>query len=83
MGSTTELTADDEKRQALARLVEHVLPGRARQCRPPDAVELKATSVFALAIAEASVKCRDGGPLDDPDDLALPYEAHLYWAPRS
>jgi nitroimidazol reductase NimA-like FMN-containing flavoprotein (pyridoxamine 5'-phosphate oxidase superfamily) len=75
MGSATELTADADKLQALARLVDHVLPGRSRQCRPPDAVELKATSVFALALEQASVKCRQGGPLDDRDDLALPYWA--------
>jgi hypothetical protein len=75
MGSATELTAEEEKLRAFARLVDHVLPGRAGQCRPPDAVELKATSVFALALEEASVKCRQGGPLDDRDDLALPYWA--------
>jgi len=75
MGAATELTTAEEKLSALARLVDHVLPGRAGQCRPPDAVELKATSVFALPIEEASVKCREGGPLDDEEDLALPYWA--------
>jgi nitroimidazol reductase NimA-like FMN-containing flavoprotein (pyridoxamine 5'-phosphate oxidase superfamily) len=75
MGSAIELTSDDEKRTALARVVDHVLPGRSGACRPPDAVELKATSVFALALEEASVKCRRGGPLDDAEDLALPYWA--------
>lgn len=75
MGSTTELSTDEEKLQALARLVDHVLPGRSGGCRPPDPVELRATSVFALPIEEASVKCRQGGPLDDREDLALPYWA--------
>jgi nitroimidazol reductase NimA-like FMN-containing flavoprotein (pyridoxamine 5'-phosphate oxidase superfamily) len=75
MGSATELAGDEEKLRALARLVDHVLPGRSGRCRPPDAVELKATSVFALPIEETSVKCRQGGPLDDREDLALPYWA--------
>jgi nitroimidazol reductase NimA-like FMN-containing flavoprotein (pyridoxamine 5'-phosphate oxidase superfamily) len=75
LGSATELVAEHEKRPALARVVDHVLPGRSGQCRPPDAVELKATSVFALALEEVSVKCRRGGPLDDAEDLALPHWA--------
>jgi nitroimidazol reductase NimA-like FMN-containing flavoprotein (pyridoxamine 5'-phosphate oxidase superfamily) len=75
LGGATEVTAGAEKLRALARLVDHVLPGRAAACRPPSAVELKATSVFALPIEEASVKCRGGGPLDDREDLALPYWA--------
>ncbi len=76
-GSTVELTADADKLVALARLVDHVLPGRSLACRPPNALELKATRVFVLPLEEVSVKRRLGGPLDDAEDLALPYWAGI------
>jgi uncharacterized protein len=62
----------DEKRAALHALVEHVVPGRSADARPPNASELRATSVLTLAIEEASAKVRTGGPVDDEADLALP-----------
>jgi nitroimidazol reductase NimA-like FMN-containing flavoprotein (pyridoxamine 5'-phosphate oxidase superfamily) len=62
----------DEKRAALHALVEHVVPGRSADARPPNASELRATSVLTLAIDEASAKVRTGGPVDDEEDLALP-----------
>jgi len=74
LGSVVELDGD-EKDAALARLLEHVLPGRSKECRPPNATELKATTVFALPLEEVSVKQRQGGPLDDAADLELPYWA--------
>jgi nitroimidazol reductase NimA-like FMN-containing flavoprotein (pyridoxamine 5'-phosphate oxidase superfamily) len=74
-GRVDELTDEAEKLRALARLVDHVLAGRSLACRPPNALELKATRVFALALDEVSVKRRSGGPLDDAEDLALPYWA--------
>jgi nitroimidazol reductase NimA-like FMN-containing flavoprotein (pyridoxamine 5'-phosphate oxidase superfamily) len=74
-GCAVELTVDADKLAALARLVEHVLPGRSLACRPPNALELKATRVFALPLEEVSVKQRAGGPLDDEEDLILPYWA--------
>jgi nitroimidazol reductase NimA-like FMN-containing flavoprotein (pyridoxamine 5'-phosphate oxidase superfamily) len=75
LGVAVELTEREEKLAALARLVEHVLPGRSAACRPPNAVELKATRVFALPLEAVSVKRRSGGPLDDAADLTLPYWA--------
>jgi nitroimidazol reductase NimA-like FMN-containing flavoprotein (pyridoxamine 5'-phosphate oxidase superfamily) len=74
-GRALELTDEKEKLAACARLVDHVLPGRSLACRPPNALELKATRVFALPLDEVSVKRRSGGPLDDAEDFALPYWA--------
>lgn len=74
-GRAEELTTEAEKRAGLAAIVEHVLRGRSTETRPPNALELKATRVFALPIEEASVKRREGGPLDDEEDLGLPYWA--------
>ena len=61
----------EEKRAALHALVEHVVPGRMADARPPSAKELRATSVLRLPITEASAKVRTGGPIDDAEDLGL------------
>ena len=63
----------DEKRRALEAIVEHMQPGRCAESRPPTDREVRATLVVRLAIDEASVKVRSGGPIDDPEDLELPY----------
>jgi uncharacterized protein len=60
-----------EKRVALQAVVEHIVPGRWNDVRAPTENELKATSVLAIAIEEASAKIRTGGPLDDDEDYAL------------
>jgi nitroimidazol reductase NimA-like FMN-containing flavoprotein (pyridoxamine 5'-phosphate oxidase superfamily) len=67
----------DEKCAALHALVEHVVPGRTADARPPSAAELRQTSVLALPIDEASAKVRTGGPIDDEEDLARPIWAGL------
>jgi nitroimidazol reductase NimA-like FMN-containing flavoprotein (pyridoxamine 5'-phosphate oxidase superfamily) len=60
-----------EKRTALEAVVEHIVPGRAKDVRAPTDNELQATAVLALAIEEASAKVRSGGPMDDEEDYAL------------
>ena len=71
LGRAREVTGD-EKIRALAGLVEHVVPGRNADVRPPNATELKQTLVLALPIDEASAKIRTGPPLDDEEDYTLP-----------
>jgi uncharacterized protein len=66
-----------EKRRALNRLIDHVAPGRAGDCRTPNARELAATAVLALDLAEVSAKVRHGGPADDPEDMTLPHWAGM------
>ena len=67
-----------EKLAALAALIDHVVPGRSRACRPPNEKELVATLVVALPISEASAKARTGPPLpDDAEDAALPWWAGI------
>ena len=65
----------DEKLRALAALLDHVASGRSADTRPPNPRELAATAVLALDLVEVSAKVRTGGPVDDPDDVALPYWA--------
>ncbi|AYJ04442.1 pyridoxamine 5'-phosphate oxidase family protein [Mycobacterium avium] len=64
-----------EKSRALSSLLDHIAPGRAADCRAPDARELAATGVLALDLAEVSAKVRSGPPVDDPQDLLLPHWA--------
>ncbi len=61
-----------EKLDALRVIVEHVSPGRWSEVRPPSELELKATTVLCLPIAEASAKVRTGPPIDDEEDYAWP-----------
>ncbi|HEX8253837.1 MAG TPA: pyridoxamine 5'-phosphate oxidase family protein [Thermoanaerobaculia bacterium] len=72
LGTASEVTDDAEKVRALEALVEHVVAGRSAEVRGPNEIELRATSVLALPITEASAKIRTGGPVDDEEDYALP-----------
>src|SRR6202522_1279405 len=65
----------DEKLRAFAALLDHVAPARSVDTRSPNARELAATAVLALDLVEVSAKVRTGGPVDDPEDIALPHLA--------
>lgn len=65
----------DAKLAAMRTYVERLVPGRWDATRPPNAKELAATTVAGLPLAEASSKVRAGGPMDAPEDLALPWWA--------
>jgi uncharacterized protein len=69
-GAAAEVADRAEKRAALLAIVEHVVPGRSRQVRPPSDGELDATLVVALPLAEASAKLRRGPPVDLEADRA-------------
>jgi nitroimidazol reductase NimA-like FMN-containing flavoprotein (pyridoxamine 5'-phosphate oxidase superfamily) len=70
-GRASSVHDTDEKRAALHALVEHVVPGRMTDARPPSASELRTTTVLRLPIDEASAKVRTGGPVDDEEDMPL------------
>lgn len=67
LGKARELTQRDEKLAALRAVLEHGLPGRGTEARPPNDQELAATRVIVLPIEEASAKQRSGGPV--PGDV--------------
>ncbi len=71
LGTARLVDSPAEKLTALEAVVEHIVPGRWAQARPPTASELRATSVLALPIEEASAKIRTGPPADDEQDYAL------------
>ncbi len=63
-----ELVSEDEKAAALDRLVDHLVPGRSVEVRPPLRKELAATMIVRLPLDVASVKIRATGAATDPDD---------------
>jgi uncharacterized protein len=72
LGLARVVAEREEKLAALTSLVNRFSPGRAERVRAPNEQELKATTLLALPIAEASAKVRSGGPIDDAEDLGLP-----------
>ncbi|MFS3126999.1 pyridoxamine 5'-phosphate oxidase family protein [Nocardioides sp. Bht2] len=68
IGTARPVLDSTEREHALALIVDHAIPGRAATLRPNTAKELAATAVFAVALHEASVKVRVGGPADEPEE---------------
>ena len=71
LGKARLVTEEQEKWTALHAFTNHVVRHRWEEARQPTSQELKATSVLALPIEEASAKIRTGPPLDDEEDYAL------------
>ncbi len=69
LGRASVVSDDDEKDRGLRAVVDHMVAGRSRECRPPTAEELRATRVVRVPLAEASAKVRTGPPIEDPADL--------------
>jgi hypothetical protein len=74
-GSATAVVDVSEKQSALLAIVDHMEPGRSSCTRLPTDAELRSTLVVRFPIDEGSAKVRTGGPIDDPEDLAL-----AHWA---
>lgn len=70
LGRAALVSDPKEKERALAAIVEHVMPGRMREARPPSEQEIRATRVLRLGLGEVSAKVRSGPPIDDAEDLA-------------
>lgn len=70
-GAAKIIKDENEKMEALRLFTEHIVPGRWREVRLPTTNELKATTVLALPLNEASAKIRTGNPVDDSEDYAL------------
>jgi nitroimidazol reductase NimA-like FMN-containing flavoprotein (pyridoxamine 5'-phosphate oxidase superfamily) len=71
MGRARRVQDTDELMAGFRAVVEHAVPGRWAEVRPPTESELKATALLALPIEEFSAKVRTGPPLDDEEDHAL------------
>ncbi|MEX0664840.1 MAG: pyridoxamine 5'-phosphate oxidase family protein [Acidimicrobiia bacterium] len=71
VGEARAISDLDEKRRAMRCLVEHVMPGRSGEARPPTDSELRQITAVEIPIDTASVKARTEGVLDEPEDLEL------------
>ena len=69
---TAEPVPADEKTAALKTISDHIVPGRWESLRPVKQEEIDLTTVLKLDIVEASAKVRNGPPVDDEEDYALP-----------
>lgn len=70
-GRAREVDGAEEKLHGLRVISDRVLPGRWDHARPPSDREMRATSVGAISIEEASAKIRTGPPEDEPEDYGL------------
>lgn len=69
-GTARGVVEPARKAKALRAISEHLMAGRWNEVRGPTREELEMTSVVEFFIEEASVKIRQGPPLDDHDDYA-------------
>jgi nitroimidazol reductase NimA-like FMN-containing flavoprotein (pyridoxamine 5'-phosphate oxidase superfamily) len=76
-GKGAVIVDEQAKFQALEAFTERLIPGRWHDARPPNALELKQTTIVAVSIESASAKLRTGPPGDEADDLDLPVWAGI------
>jgi nitroimidazol reductase NimA-like FMN-containing flavoprotein (pyridoxamine 5'-phosphate oxidase superfamily) len=72
LGKAQLVSDPEEKWAALRSFTNHVVSRRWEQVRQPTEQEMKATTVLALPLNEASAKIRTGPPIDDEEDYSLP-----------
>jgi uncharacterized protein len=69
IGTARLVESDEERARALDFVVDQVVPGRAASLRAHTRKELVATAVLAVPLHEASLKQRDAGVGDEPEDV--------------
>ncbi len=70
-GTAAVVTDPEEKLRALKIVSDQVMKDRWEEVRLPNEKELKATTVLAIPVNEASAKVRTGPPVDDKEDYDL------------
>jgi len=70
-GSAITVEGEAEQLAVVAALLDQMAPGRSADARPPSPAERRATLMLRFAIEEGSAKVRAGGPIEEPEDLAL------------
>lgn len=76
-GTGKLVESDEEKNLALKAISDNILRERWEDVRQPNQKELNVTSVIKIEIEEASAKIREGMPIDDDADYALPIWAGI------
>jgi nitroimidazol reductase NimA-like FMN-containing flavoprotein (pyridoxamine 5'-phosphate oxidase superfamily) len=74
-GAARLVTDMQEKESALVAMVDRFFPDRTASLRASTVQEIKATSVIAMDIEQASAKIRAKGVADDEEDYELPIYA--------
>ena len=69
IGTARLVESEEERARALDLVVDQIVPGRAATLRPHTRKELVATAVLAVPLHEASLKLRDEGVGDEPEDV--------------
>lgn len=70
-GHAVPITDYAERRDALDKLVDTLVPGQVSYARETTEKETKGTLVLRLPLEEASAKVRTGPPVDEPEDYDL------------
>lgn len=71
-GKVTKIEDPKIKMEALACILNHMIPGHWNNVRHPNPKEFNATLVLEIKIDSASAKIRAEGVNDEPDDQQLP-----------
>ncbi|MBQ4819180.1 pyridoxamine 5'-phosphate oxidase family protein [Aquimarina sp. MMG016] len=71
-GKVKKIEEPEEKMEALACILNHMVPGHWDNVRQPNDKEFNATLVLEIKIETASAKVRAEGVKDEPDDHNLP-----------
>jgi nitroimidazol reductase NimA-like FMN-containing flavoprotein (pyridoxamine 5'-phosphate oxidase superfamily) len=69
IGDARLVEPEEERARALDLVVDQIVPGRVSTLRANTRKELAATSVLAVPLAEASLRRREGGVGDEPEDV--------------
>ncbi len=71
-GRFQEITDESEHRLALEAMIDKIHPQRWDEIRQPNEIEMAQTATMAMDLVEVSAKIRQGPPIDDAEDYALP-----------
>ncbi|WP_436772676.1 pyridoxamine 5'-phosphate oxidase family protein [Yinghuangia sp. YIM S09857] len=74
-GPLRRVTDPDETARGWATLLDHLIPGRYADSRPPNAKEAAQTALFALDLADVAAKSRSHGLSEDAADRHLDHWA--------
>ncbi len=76
-GMVRNLESHEEKLIGLEAIINHFVPNRWENCRPPNEKELNATRVVEIQITSGSAKIADTPSTDKESDLNLNYWAGI------
>ncbi|MCF2533263.1 pyridoxamine 5'-phosphate oxidase family protein [Yinghuangia soli] len=74
-GPLRRVTEPDELVRGWSVLLDHLVPGRSADTRPPNRKEAAQTGLFALELVEVAAKVRTHGLSEDEADLGLDHWA--------